>query len=115
MFIPIVTVPLTDDRKRQCVKVLRDALRAADLTLDQAAREAERDVRQFARQLDGIEGSLSSLWKQPDLFWQEFAVEIAAVFGISRRARRAAKLHRVTLARKRQARMTGASTQRRTA
>lgn len=106
MFIPICGVPLTDDRRRRFAKMLRASLRQADLTLDQGAQEAERNVRQFARQINGEEGSIPSLMRQPDTFWRWLGVEIASEFGIPQLARRAMLLRRVTVDRRRQLRLS---------
>lgn len=105
----LVTAPfvtLTDDLRRRHVRTLRTAMRHADLSLDRAAREAERDTSQFHRQLEGLEGSLPSLWKQPVPFWQWFAVMLAEEFGLPPSVRRASHLRRISLVRKRMARMS---------
>lgn len=103
-FVP-PAVTLTDDLRRRHVRVLRAALRHADLSLDTAAREAERDLSQFRRQLIGTEGSFASLWKQPPAFWQWLAVVLASEFGLPVDVRRAMQLRRVALERKRMARV----------
>jgi len=102
---PIVTVTLTDERKRRCAKVLRDALRDADISLDLAAQEVERNVRQVARQLAGDEGSLTTLFKLPDHFWRELGLGILAEFGYSKKARAAARARAFVIGKRRQLRM----------
>jgi hypothetical protein len=102
---PLVAIPLTEDRKRQCAKVLRDSLRLADLTLDRAALEAERNARQVARQIAGEEGSLTTLYAQPDTFWRWLAISIAQEFGLPKEVRRAGLLRRVVIGHKRQLRL----------
>lgn len=96
---------MTDDLRRMHVAVLRAALRHADISLDTAARDAKRDVSQFRRQLEGLEGSFPSLWCQRREFWQWLAVEIAATFGVPKQLRRGAQLRRAAVRRKSMARM----------
>lgn len=74
-------VALTDERRRRHRKVYRDALRLADLTLDQAARECERDVRQVGRWFDVTEGTLPHLAKLPDKFFAWLGLRLYHEYG----------------------------------
>ena len=103
MFMPLVT--LTVERRSRFERVFRGALAAANLTLDQGSREAEKDVSQFKRILAGVERHLDPLTKQDDTFWQALGEHIVLEFGISRRARLAAKLRAFTIGTKRQLRI----------
>jgi len=108
MFFPLFTVPLTDDRRRRFERIFRGALSDARLTLDQGAREAEKDARQFARILSGTERALDAITKQDDDYWRALGENIVAEFGISRRARLAAKLRAFTIGTRRQLRVEDA-------
>lgn len=110
--IPMIVTLSLDDRRRMA-RVFRAALRHLDGTgrsLDSAAREAsddrERplDVRQFARELEGVQGSLPNLWKQGVDYLQWLAVEIASEFGVPKETRRAMLLRRASVTRKAMAR-----------
>jgi hypothetical protein len=100
---PMIGEALTDDRRRQISRVVRGAFRHNNQTMDNAALEAERDGRQFARQCDGFEGSLTSFMKQPKGFWQWLAVGLLEEFGIPPELERVAQLHRIVSGRKRMA------------
>jgi hypothetical protein len=102
---PIIAVPLTDDRKRRCAKVLCDSFGLAKMPMKQAAAEAGRDQAQVTRQIHAQEGSLGTLYAQPDTFWQWFAISIAQEFGLPKEVRRAGLLRRVVIGHKRQLRL----------
>jgi hypothetical protein len=96
---------LTDDKRRVHERILRDAVGMCG-TLDQAAREADIDPKQFSRQLALMEGSHRRLAMQPDEFFQWLAVFYAAHFGLPRKVKEAYRLHRRSLAYRRMAKMT---------
>lgn len=99
----IVGITLTDDRRRRHERMLRAALRHADLTLSQSAQEATCDVSRFKRELAGVEGTLRHLFSQPDRFFQWYAVELVRVFGVPQEARRVATLALAAMGLKRMA------------
>lgn len=101
----LAIVALTDERRRRFARMFRATTKHADMTLAQAAGEADRDVGQFTRQIDGQEGSLPTLERQTDEWWRWLGVVIADEFGLPRAVRRAAQLRRVSVQRKVQARM----------
>jgi len=80
--LPLIVTLSVDDR-RKLAQVFRAPLAHLDgtgRTLDAAAlhasddRERPLNVRQFARQLEGDEGSLPNLWKQGVEYLQWLAV-----------------------------------------
>lgn len=75
-------VVLTADRSRRCETVLRTAMARSTGSLKASAIEAEIESPQFTRQLQGVEGSLHRLYRQPDAFWQWLAIAIVAEFGV---------------------------------
>lgn len=105
-------VTLTDDRKRRLQRVFRNSLLDARMTLDQGAREAEKDVRQYARQLSGEERGLDAITKQPDTYLRELGLNLLVEFGIPKRARLAAKLRTFTIGTRRQLRITARNAER---
>lgn len=110
--IPLITITLTDERRRQIANLFWDAFRHNDQSPGSAAIEAERDRRQFARQVDGHEGSMPSFMRQPDTFWQWLGVAILDEFGLPRELERAAQLRRMVKGRKRMARAEPADEER---
>ena len=110
--IPIIVALSMEDR-RKLARVFRAPLQHLDgmgRSLDAAAREASDDrerplnVRQFARQLEGVEGSLENLWKQGVGYLQWLAVYLAAEYGVPKETRRALLLRRASVTRKAMAR-----------
>lgn len=95
-------VALTDERKRRFERIFRNTLADARLTLSQGAQEAEKDISQFKRILACVERHLDPLTKQDDPFWQALGENLIAEFGISRRARLAAKLRGFVIGERRQ-------------
>lgn len=105
MFVlPCATV--TDETRRKHEQMLRAAIAKAGQTLDQAAREAEIDSKQFARQLALVEGSLKRLVMQPRAFWQWWVIGLAAYYGIPSEVKRAYRLSRAAGAHRRMAKAT---------
>lgn len=98
-------VALSIERRDRFRRVWRHSINDARMTLLQAAQEAEKDVRHFARIVDGEAHALDVLTKQPDAFWRALAENLVLEFGISRRARLAAKLARLTIGTRRQLRI----------
>jgi len=103
---------LTDETRRTHERILREAIARAGQTLDQAAREADIDPKQFTRQLQLVEGSHKRLAMQPKAFWQWLAVGLADTFGLPQEVKQAYRLHRRARSFKRMARMTMAPQQR---
>lgn len=102
--IPVGGVTLTDDRRRKVARIYREAIAHGYESFDQSAQEAERDRRQFARQIDGLEGSQGSFMRQTDRFWQWLGLLLVTEFGLPREARLAAKLRPIRAQRKQMAR-----------
>jgi hypothetical protein len=85
-------VTLDDERRRQIVRVFRDAITLSKQTMRMASQEAEIDQAQFQRQIEMEQGSLKRLAMQPDTFWQWLAVTIAAEFGVPMEVEHGARL-----------------------
>lgn len=92
MVIACLTIPVTDDLRRTHEQLLRNALRHANLTIDQASREAEINRAQFTRQLQAIEGSLKRLQMLPADFWRYWALELLGYYGLPKLVRRAIRV-----------------------
>lgn len=100
------TVAVSEEDRRRHEALLRAAIAKAGLTLDQSAREAEMDSKQFARQLAMVEGSHKRLLMQPRSFWQWLAIGLAAYYGIPPEVKRAYQLARASGAARRMAKAT---------
>jgi hypothetical protein len=90
----VVAVVLTSDLRLTHERILRNALAKSGSTVLRAAQEAEMDKGQFTRTIQLIEGSHKRLAMQPVEFWQWFAVEIAAEFGLPAELQTATRLER---------------------
>lgn len=103
--VMFLTVALTEDRKRRITRLLRDTWTHSRMLMKQAAAEAGRNQSQVQRQIEFKEGSLATLARQPDPWWQWLSVNAACEFGTPKELRRAQQLQRIALRQKRMARM----------
>ncbi len=87
----MICIAVSDDVRRQHETMLRNALEHAHLTMQQASAEAEINQAQFTRQIQGLEGSLKRLWMLPPVFWQWYALELLAFYGLPTLVQRAAR------------------------
>lgn len=97
MFVPMGFFVTVDPRVLQLhAKVIKDALRQADIGVTKAAIYMDVDARQFARQLEG-DGHISytRLVKLPLGFWQWLVVGLLTEVGIPTSVSRAARLDRI--------------------
>ena len=93
----IVAVVLTGDLRLTHERLLRNALAKSGSSPLRAAQEAEMDKGQFTRTIQMIEGSHKRLAMQPREFWQWYAVEIAAAFGLPAELDTAKRLERAAV------------------
>lgn len=103
-FAAVGAVPHVDpDRLRRHARILREALRLADLSLEKASLEMGIAKQQLHNQLAG-EGHVSHtrLMLLPDEVWQWLGVVIAESFGLPERIYKAGSLEKAVLARRKQ-------------
>jgi hypothetical protein len=89
-----VSVALTDDLRRQRAQMLRSASVRAYGSMKGAAVEAERDQAQFNRQVDALEGSMGTFYRQSDEWWSWLAVSILETVGLPQGLERAADVRK---------------------